>query len=169
MIRALAVIVLFAGCLSSDPPTSTQDPYCPKGWKLDFSADGSCNPPTGYTALVWAELGGSGAYGFVRAGSQYLRCKAGSGDGLPCEVRMVGATEIAAYAATDIVDTTIRAGARPVTTSVSSAQGVYKVRLDPGEYRITGIDPVDGTRFWSANLTVIPQALATCVIDVYPP
>ena len=164
----VAVGLFVGGCLSSDPLTSKQDPFCPKGWKFDISADGSCNPPTGYTALVWAELGGSGVYGFVRAGSNYFSCKAGS-DGEPCPVRMIAATEVDAYVATDIIDTTIRAGATPIATTVSSSQGVYKLRLDPGQYRITGIDPVDGTRFWSANLQVISQALAACAIDVYPP
>jgi hypothetical protein len=80
---------------------------------------------------------------------------------------MVGSTEIAAYVDADVVDKTPRAGAIPIATTVSSEQGVYKLRLDPGQYRITGIDPFDGTRFWSANLTVVPQALAACPIDVY--
>jgi hypothetical protein len=174
MTRALALgSLLLTGCLASNSPSSTQDPFCPKGWKLDISNannDGSCAPPTGYTALVWAELGGSGVYGFVRDAPNYWDCLSSRGsDSPPCEVRMVGPTQVVAYLAADIVDTTIRAGAVPVATTTSSSQSVYKLRLDPGGYRITGIDPVDGTRFWSANLTVVPQALAACAIDVYPP
>ena len=167
MARTILLLAL-AGCLASDPKGTAQDPFCPKGWKFDLAAPGYCSPPIGYTALVWAEIGGSGVYGFVRAGAQYLQCKAGSDTG-PCEVRMIGATEVDAYLADDVIDTTIRANATPIASAVSSSQGVYKMRLDPGQYRLTGIDPIDGTRFWSANLQVISQALAACAIDVYPP
>ena len=169
MARLIPILaVALAGCLASDPGGAMQDPFCPKGWKFDVAASGYCSPPTGYTALVWAELGGSGVYGFVRAGAQYLQCKAGTNTE-PCEVRMIGATQIDAYLSDDVIDTTIRANAIPVASTTSTSQGVYKLRLDPGQYRITGVDPFDGTRFWSPNLQVISQALAACAIDVYPP
>ena len=168
MIRAVALLALLAGCLADDKLDAAQDPFCPHGWKFDLSANGYCSPPTGYTALVWAEIGGSGTYGFVRSGSQYLSCRAQSETAI-CSVRMIGATQIDAYTDADVTDTTIRANALPVGSTMSSISGVYKLRLDPGTYRVTGTDPVDGTRFWSGHLTVVPQALATCVIDVYPP
>ena len=178
MARTFPILVLaLAGCLGSDPKGAPADPFCPSTWKFDVSssAAGNCSPPIGYTALVWAELGGSGVYGFVRSGAQYLSCHvphdAGSAGTVDpsCEVRMIAATEVDAYLATDIIDTTIRLGSIPVASAVTSSQGVYKMRLDPNQYRLTGIDPVDGTRFWSANLQVISQALAACAIDVYPP
>ncbi len=168
--RALLVLAL-TGCLSSSVPAGMQNPYCPASWKYDLAADGYCSPPIGYTALVWAELGGSGVYGFVRAATpKFETCvsQENGSDAMPCESRMIAKTEIDAYNAADIVDTTIIPNALPVATTVSSSSGVYKLRLEPGGYRITGIDPLDGTRFWSANLTVVPQALATCAIDVYP-
>jgi len=163
----LALLAL-GGCIGGGTLSAQPDPFCPSTWKFDISVDGYCSPPTGFTALVWAELGGSGVYGFVRAGSHYLQCTAGSADE-PCPVRMIGATALDAYLERDVIDTTIRSGAMPVATATSSSQGVYKMRLDPGQYRLTGIDPVDGTRFWSAKLQVISQALAACAIDVYPP
>ena len=166
--RVLLLAIALTGCLASNPSGATPDPFCPKGWKFDIAASGDCSPPTGYTALVWAELGGSGVYGFVRRAPGYLRCKANE-LAEPCDARMIGATPVDAYLANDVIDTTIRAGAVPVASTVSTSQGVYKLRLDPDQYRITGIDPSDGTRFWSANLQVISQALAACAIDVYPP
>lgn len=162
-----ALLLLAVGCLGNEPLSSPQDPFCPVGWKRDVSQPGDCGPPLGYTALAYAEIGGSGAYGFVRSAPQYLECS--QTPGADCPTHFVGKTDIVAYRDADVTETTIHPDALPVITAGVNGAGVYKIKLDPGEYRLTGTDPVDGTRFWSGHLTVVTQSLATCVIDVYPP
>jgi len=161
------LLLALAACLDNRELSSNQDPFCPAGWKRDFSQPGECAPPLGYTALAYAEIGGSGAYGFVRSAPQFQACSATPG--AYCPTHFVGNADLVAYRDSDVTETSIHPDAHPLITVGINGAGVYKVRLDPGEYRLTGTDPVDGTRFWSGHLTVVSQSLAACVIDVYPP
>ncbi len=65
MMRFAPLVVLaLVGCASA--PEEPQDPRCPKHWTWNPDNVGHCNPPDGYAALLYAEFGGSGVYGFGR-------------------------------------------------------------------------------------------------------
>ncbi|MBA3541773.1 MAG: hypothetical protein H0T79_19320 [Deltaproteobacteria bacterium] len=159
MFRALVICSLLGGCFELNEPTP-QDPRCPKNWDFDLTMDGQCRPPDGYTALLFAEFGGSGIYGFARTNTI-----CGGADDETCGPEMLGDLAIELYLPDDVVNHTIRVGAIPVAASQTSQAGVYKMQAEPGEYVITCTDPFDDGLV-TGGAEVKTDAVALYAIDL---
>jgi hypothetical protein len=159
-VRCLAVVSLLAtGCLhfAEEPP---QDPRCPKNWHTDLETDGGCSPPDGYTALLFAEFGGSGIYGFGR-----LVTPCHGTDGETCGPSMIPQLSLELYRPGDVMGTTPIEGAVPVATGETAKSGVYKIKIEAGEYTLLCTDPYDG-RIVTGDAEVKADAVALYAIDL---
>jgi len=143
----LVIIALLAGCAAQKPP---QDPRCPDGWTFDPAAQGFCQPPDGYAGVLWVELGGSGIYGYARSDSA---CETGD----PMCDELVSGLAISVYPFADLMDNGIRQGAPLLGTAMTSEHGLYKLRIQPGDYAVTASF---GMHLWGGEAKVVSNTVA---------
>jgi hypothetical protein len=141
------LIILLVGCAAQKPP---QDPRCPVGWTFDPAQEGFCSPPDGYAGVLWVELGGSGIYGFARSDSA---CEAGD----PMCDELVSGQVVNVYPFADLMSNGIRQGAPLLGTTVTSAHGLYKLRIQPGDYAVT---TVFATHLFAGEAKVVSNTVA---------
>ncbi|MCX5746016.1 MAG: hypothetical protein NT062_26355 [Proteobacteria bacterium] len=160
LVTMLPLLSMLAGTGCQLDEAAPQDPRCPKSWHADPTTEGGCAPPDGYTALLYAEFGGSGIYGFVRL---VTPCFVGAPG--PCGPSMVPQLDVEVYHPTDVVGGVVVDGAVPAASGATSKNGIYKLRLAPGTYTIACRDPFDG-RLVTGDTEVKADTLALFAIDL---
>jgi len=115
IVSALAVVV---GAVACGPGNSS----CPAGWSENATSPGSCEPSQTFLTDTQTSVG-SGVYGFMRdnlhGGKNQL---------------IVGALVFAIPAASPTCDA---ASVNAVAQATTDENGVYILKLAPGDYRIT--------------------------------
>ncbi len=157
----VAILVASTACATKAP----QDPRCPDGWTFDEDAEGLCDPPEGYAGVLWIELGGSGIYGFAR--SDTVTCM--TADDPTCDEMLTGLT-INVYAYADLSTSGgIRQGAPVLGTAMTSEHGLYKLRIDPGDYAVTTLyQPIGASHplLYPGEAKVISNTVALFPFDI---
>ena len=95
---------------------------CPTGWSESASAPGQCAAPDTFVSATQTSTG-SGVYGFVRTNAH------GGGDQL-----VVGALVFAVPATNTTCDAP---SVGPAASATTDNDGVFVLKLAPGDYRIT--------------------------------